>query len=429
MRDGNGIIANLYNDRKLLPDNAQPGAMESIHRNRSRNVHSLFGCFELRRNYFHHARSGSGRFPLDDLLGLEGACTPAVARLMCRAASRAGSYREATEDLKAYAGLSFNDHDLERMVASLAPKLGKSLESMPQPSAQKPVIDVLYATCDGTGTPMRREELQGRKGKQEDGSARTREAKLGCIFTQTDLDAQGTPLRDTDGSPLRDPDSTSYVGTYAGCREIAVLLHQEARRRGLDRAKRVVFIGDGAAWVWENARQTFPGAIEILDFYHACDHVGQLAAAIHDQNPDQCASLRERWCHEMKQSSPDALLAQSHALLAANPKWPEAKRKAIQAQINYLESHSTRTRYGQYRQEGLFIGSGVVEAACKTVVGRRLKQSGMFWSEVGAENILSLRCLVLGPHFNAAWKELKNHNAQLQSRDRRWSSDDIILPA
>ena len=427
MRDGRQIIAELYNDRDLVPDDVPPAALETVHRNRVRIIDSLFGQLELRRNYLHHAKSGGGRFPLDDSLGLEGACTPAVAKLMCRAASRAGSYQEAADDLLAYAGLNFDPRDLGRMVATIAPKLRETLEAiMPEEPLQKSDIDVLYVSCDGTGTPMRREELRGRKGKQEDGSARTREAKLGCVFTQTDLDAQGHLLRDEDGSPLRDPDSTSYVGTYQGCREVAVLLHKEARRRGLDRAKRVVFIGDGAAWVWENARLTFPDAIEILDFYHASEHVGELAAAIHDQDPAQAAALLSRWCHEMKHSSPAALLAESRTLLDANPDWGQAKRKAIETQINYLQSHSTRTHYGRYRQEGLFIGSGVVEAGCKSVVGRRLKQSGMFWSETGAENILSLRCLVLGPHFENAWKELRTHNENQQQKDRRWSNDDDI---
>jgi hypothetical protein len=422
MRDGNAIIADLYNDRELLPDDAAPAPLESVHHNRERNVHTLFGRITLHRRYLHHARSGHGRFPLDDLLGLEGAYTPAVARLIARASSRAGSYHEAAQDLEVFVGLDFDPRDLGRMVSSIAPKLRDALRSMPEPLPEKPVIDTLYASCDGTGTPMRREELRGRKGRQQDGSARTREAKLGCIFTQTDLDAQGRPLRDADGSPLRDPDSTSYVGTYEGCRQLAVLLHQEARRRGLDRAKRVVFIGDGAAWVWENCRQTFPEAIEILDFYHACEHVGLLACAIHDDDPGHAAFLRERWCHEMKHSSPAGLLDESRALLAANPQWSQTKREAIMSQINYLESHAGRTHYGRFRQEGLFIGSGVVEAGCKTVVGRRLKQSGMFWSQAGAENILSLRCLVLGPHFDAAWTELKTINAQEQLKARRWLS-------
>jgi len=333
---------------------------------------------------------------------------------MCRAASRAGSYREASEDLAAYAGLALDPRDLGRLVGAVAPGLREALSGL-APAPDAAAVPVLYVSCDGTGTPMRREALHGVKGKQEDGSARTREAKLGCVFTQS--------VRDAEGNPLRDPDSTSYVGTYKGCREIAVLLHQEAQRRGLGRAGQVVYIGDGAAWVWENCRLTFPGAVEILDFYHASEHVGELAAAIHDDDPAAAASCRLRWCHDMKQTSPAALLAESRALLEANPEWSEARREAAQAQINYLESHATRTRYGEYRAKGWFIGSGVIEAGCKMVIGRRLKQSGMFWSETGAEDVLGLRCLVLGPHFDAAWTKRRDLLARQQAKARRWSPD------
>jgi hypothetical protein len=341
---------------------------------------------------------------------------------MCRAASRAGSYQEASEDLAAYAGLQPDPRDLGRMVAAVAPGLREALAALaPATDPKSAPIPVLYVSCDGTGTPMRREELEGIKGKQPDGSARTREAKLGCVFTQT--------ARDTEGKPLRDPGSTSYTGTYQGCREVAILLRQEARRRGLDRAKQVVYLGDGAAWVWENCRLTFPGAIEILDFYHASEHVGQFAAAIHDNDPAQTTACRSRWCHEMKQSSPATLLLESHTLLNSHPDWSETKREAIQLQINYLESHSSRTHYGHYQTQGWFIGSGVIEAGCKTVVGRRLKQSGMFWSQTGAEDILSLRCLVLGPHFNATWKARRQLLNEQQAKSRRWAPDQIILPS
>lgn len=294
---------------------------------------------------------------------------------MCRAASRAGSYQEAADDLAASTGLQPDPRDLGRMVAALAPGLPEALTGLDPSTAPKPTptpIPVLYVSCDGTGTPMRREELAGIKGKQPDGSA---------------------------------------------------------RRRGLDQAKQVVYIGDGAAWVWENCRLTFPGAIEILDFYHASEHVGQLAAALHDNDPVQASATRSRWCHEMKQTSPAALLAECYALLDPHPDWSESKRQAIQLQINYLESHSTRTEYGHYQANGWFIGSGVIEAGCKTVIGRRLKQSGMFWSQTGAEDILSLRCLVLGPHFDATWKARREILDQQQAKSRRWSSGSIILPS
>jgi len=229
LRDGRHIIASLYNDRVLLPDDEKALPLETCHRNRRRRIQTLFGPIEFTRNYHHHRKSGTGRCPLDQALGLEGATTPAVARLICRAASLSPSYEQGAGDLAAYAGLSFDPRDLGRLVAAVSPGLRDALAKLqPADCSASPAepIPVLYVSTDGTGTPMRREELAGVPGKQEDGSARTREAKLGCVFTQTTTDEQG--------KPMRDPDSTSYVGTFRGCREAGVLLHQEALRRGLD---------------------------------------------------------------------------------------------------------------------------------------------------------------------------------------------------
>ncbi len=150
LRDGQRIIADLYNDRELLPDNKLPAAFERFPRNRSRTIHSLFGPFELRRNYLHNAKvSGCGRFPLDNALGLEGAYTPAVAKLMGRAASRAGSYQEASNDLFAYAGLSFDTRDLGRLVATVARKRREALGAMSAAPPRSNSIDVLYCAPDG----------------------------------------------------------------------------------------------------------------------------------------------------------------------------------------------------------------------------------------------------------------------------------------
>ena len=201
----------------MLPDDEQPRPFETRYRNRTRRIHTLFGKIQLQRNYHYHTKTHHGRCPLDDLLGLEDSHTPAVARLMCRASSRAGSYQEAADDLAAYAALQLDPRDLGRMVAAVAPGLREAL---------------------------------------------------------------------------------------------AVLLRQEALRRGLDRAKKVVYLGDGAAWIWENCRLTFPGAVEILDFYHASEHVGQLATAIHDNDPMQASTCATRWCHDMKQTSPATLLVE-----------------------------------------------------------------------------------------------------------------------
>ncbi len=423
MQDGRKIVEGIYNDRSIFADEEPCRPLEVCYKERCRKIQTLFGKILLERRYYHHTPSKTGRHPLDEALALEGTCSPAVARLMCRAATCAGSYEEGAADLQAYTGLKFEARQLGRMVAAVAPSMNDALCRLPASCSleKEKSIPVLYVSVDGTGTPMRREELLGRPGKQEDGSALTREAKLGCVFTQSTTTEEG--------EPIRDHNSTSYVGTFKGCRDVAVLLHQEAVRRGLGQAQQLVYLGDGAPWIWENCRLTFPHAIQILDFYHAGEHVADMAKAIHDQDPQEAAALHHRWRHEMKQSSPAALLAEARTLLDEHPEWSESKRAAIQREINYLENHATRTHYGEYRAKGLFIGSGVIEAGCKTVVGKRLKQSGMFWSQKGAENILSLRCLIIGPHFMLVWKARRDLLARQALKARRWLPKEKLKAA
>ena len=415
LRDGRAMVESLYKDRTLFPDDEDPRPCETRHRGRSIRVQTLFGGINLPRSYYHHRPSGTGRCPLDETLDLTCGCTPSVARLMCRAASQSHSYEEAAADLRTYAGLDLDPRDLGRLVAKEAPLLREAqatLPPLPAPAGTAPEIPVLYVSEDGTGVPMRREVQEGRPGKQEDGSARTRESKLGCVFTQT--------ITGENGEAVRDPASTSYTGTFQGCREAGILLRQEALRRGLGRARQVVCLGDGAAWIWENRRLNFPDACEILDFHHAAEHVGSLAQALHDTDPALAKTQQSQWCHEMKADSPAALLVQGRGELSAHPEWPEGKRAAIQSELAYLESHATRTRYGEYLAKGYFIGSGVIEAGCKTVIGRRFKQSGMFWSETGAEDLLGLRCQMLGGRFDDIWKARAPILARQRAKARRW---------
>jgi len=300
-------------------------------------------------------------------------------------------------------------------VAELAPGLREALATLPAPPRQAAAaVPVLYVSNDGTGVPMRREELEGVAGKQPDGSAHTREAKLGCVFTQS--------ATDKNGEPVRDADSTSYVGTFQGCREAGILLRQEALRRGYGTALQVICLGDGAAWVWENARTNFPGAIQILDFYHASEHAGTLAAALWGAGTTKAKQTQGDWCHQMKAADTTRMIKQATRLLRTSSTLSAMQRDEAQREINYFTTHARRTEYGRFRAQGWFIGSGVVEAGCKTVVGRRLKQSGMFWSKRGGEDLLSLRCLMMGPHFDAAWNARRPILAAQRLKARRWSA-------
>jgi hypothetical protein len=237
------------------------------------------------------------------------------------------------------------------------------------------------------------EALEGRPGKQPDGSAKTREIKLGCVFTQQATDEQGRPLRD--------PDSTTYLCGLDTAEDFGARLRQEAIRRGMGKSNKIAFLGDGAPWVWELGRVNFPQAIEVLDYFHAREHLTDLVEAILGAESPHVSQRIESWESWLWEGQVDRILkAATHQIRRHGAK--DSKQAPLQ--MAYFQRNRSRMRYGLFRRQGLFIGSGVVEAGCKTVVGQRAKQSGMRWSETGVLNVLHTRCALLGRQFDQCWE-------------------------
>jgi hypothetical protein len=393
-QDGRRALEELFNDAnwRLERDQTKPG--EKCYAARPTTVDTLFGPLCVRRNYYTDGQGG-GRAPLDEALGTVEGCTPALARLMCRAGA-VEHYEAAAESLHEYSGLTVNGRRIQRMVNRLGPQMAQWPRPSP-PLCPPPPDQVFYVEGDGTGIPVRPEETEGRKGKQDNQCAKTREVKLGCVFTQTQ--------EDEEGKPVRDPESTSYVATLEPAAEFGSLLRAEAFRRGLALAKLVVFLGDGAAWVWELARVNFPMAIFILDFFHAAEHLELLAEALFGEKTDASKTQWEQWAKLLKEQ-PDGLETVLREARLALPR-RGLRREAALKQIAYFESNNHRMRYAAYLARGLFIGSGVIEAGCKTVIGLRLKQSGMFWGVTGAKNVLDIRSLLENRQFTLFWDQYR----------------------
>jgi hypothetical protein len=357
----------------------------------SREIETLFGPLTLRRNYYHAAQTRSGRYPLDEALKLSGPYTPALAQLMSRAGAQSG-FESGSEDLRIYGGLTIQGRQIHRLMQTIGPAVQRALDTAPVSPPDKS-IPVLYVEVDGTGAPMVPAALAGRKGKQPDGTAKTREVKLGCVFTQ-----QGT---DAEGHPVRDPDSTTYLCGLEMAGDFGTRLRREARVRGLGRSARVVMLGDGAAWVWELGRVNFPSATQILDYYHAREHLTRLAEALAGKATPAAAKLQQTWEKLLWAGKVPQLLKNARQRARRATAEPSA---AVTAELGYFEKNQLRMRYRLFRNQGLFIGSGVVEAGCKTVVGQRAKQSGMCWSEAGLLAVLHTRCALLSRRFDAFWQ-------------------------
>ena len=254
-------------------------------------------------------------------------------------------------------------------------------------------IPILYVQMDGTGVPVVKKETLDRLGKTEGQPAHTREAKLGCVFTQTGWDEEGYPIRD--------PDSTTYTGAIETAEEFGKRIYLEAWNRGWSRAQKKVVMGDGAEWIWNLAEPYFPGAIQIVDLYHARQHLWELARKLHPNDQvSQAAWIKVHQRRLLDQGKIEKLVSALRAIDATNPEVVEKLR----IEAAYFERNADRMRYPTFRRQHLFVGSGVIEAGCKTVIASRLKQSGMFWTVRGANAILSLRCCHLNGRFESYWE-------------------------
>jgi hypothetical protein len=288
---------------------------------RGKEVLTVLAPVQVQRAYYHCGPCAGGVVPKDQALDIVGTSfSPGVRRLMSRLGGKE-AFAEGRRDLAELAGIVVTTKAVERV----AEAIGAEIETLaPQEQALAlagkllplQAVGTLYLAIDGTGVPVVPHETAGRPGKGEAGQATTREVKLGCVFTQTRLDAKGRPLRDEG--------STTYVGAIESAEAFGRRLYAEAVRRGV-------------------------------------------------------------------------------ALGRLRPRGEEAQEAVRKAQ-GYFETNAARMRYARFRRQGLFVGSGVVEAGCKTIVGLRLKQSGMRWTVRGANAILALRCADLSGRWEEFWE-------------------------
>jgi hypothetical protein len=357
----------------------------------------IFGSFKLERDYYYHEGKRVGHYPADAALGLEAGKTPALARLVCLEGADEASYQKAEEHLKQTGGIHISARQIQRLVQ----QVGAAAQTWQEREALTPLPDtkpvpILYLSGDATGVPMRKEELEGRAGKQPDGSAKTRSAYLGCVFTQHETDEKGHPVRDYE--------STTYVSNMGPLEDFGPLLRQEAIRRGLGQAKKVVFLVDGAEGLENMGHLNFKDAIQIVDFYHGADHAGDVVEALlgSKEHPEYKAR-RSRWVRRLLGNGVKNLIEETRQECAGKPQ----AQKVYEA-LGYFVHNVQRMQYRTFRRQSLFIGSGVIEAGCKTLIGSRCKQSGMFWGKPGAENILALRCIYASHRRDQFWKERLN---------------------
>jgi len=354
---------------------------------RDKVIDTVLGPVTLTRAWYHCKACGHGFAPRDAELGTAGTSLSPGLTAMNDKAAAAGPFAGAASLLEDLAGVRLTVKRVERAAeasgAAHAARVrdrseliaGRKLVPLPP----QPAPDMLYGVIDGTGVPMTARETAGREGKGEDGRARTREVKMAVFFNQHGLD--------DDGYPVRDRTSSSYIASFETAAVFAGLVKAEGIRRGAEQARQLTFIGDGAAWIWNLTAATFPEATCIVDLYHAREHLHSLTRSLEfmlgDRKDDWLAARLDDLDH-----------GDIDSIEAAVRKYPleGIKKDETDRELGYFLNNAPRMRYKWFRSRGLFTGSGVVEAGCKSIAGMRLKQAGMHWTTGGADAIIALRC-------------------------------------
>jgi len=370
------------------------GGSAQYHGRHEKTFASALGLLRLERAYYHCARCQRGFCPRDRSLGLTlASLTPGVLRMTASAAALV-SFQESSGLLRELAGVEVSAKQVERV----AEALGAEIAADEQKSVEKtgPGAPTLYLGMDGTGVPMRPSEVAGRAGKQADGSAKTREAKLVTVWS--------AESRDAEGKPRRDPGSITYSAgiesaatrdTRPELSDFAARVQREATRRGFGEATRRVVLGDGSAWIWNTTSELFPDATQILGRFHAKEHLSTVGKIIFG-NPEAGQPWIEQRYDELDAGGLRSLV---QALRPYAGQYKEAREC-----IHYICNNRRRMRYPRFDQQELCSSTGVVEAGCKVVIGTRLKRAGMHWTVAGANSIIALRCSKLSGRFEDFWE-------------------------
>ncbi len=368
---------------------------------RSKPVLTAVGQVQVSRPYYLCPHCHTGQFPVDVELDIERTeFSPGVRRMQALVGQQA-PFDHGREQMKVLAGLEVTTKSVERTAEAIGGDVAQQEQQQIQRAVQLDLtipigqpVPILYVQMDGTGVPVVKKETVGRQGKTDGQPAHTREAKFGCVFTQTTWDEEGFAIRD--------PDSTTYTGAIETAVEFGKRIYLEAWKRGWSRAKKKVVIGDGAEWIWNLVAEHFPDALQIVDLYHARQHLWEVARQLYPhEEVKQKAWMKVHQKRLLDKGKIEKLVGALRSIEAANPQMA----KKIRTEADYFERNAERMCYPKFRRQHLFVGSGVIEAGCKTVIGARLKQSGMFWTVRGANAILALRCCHLNHRFEDYWED------------------------
>jgi len=333
----------------------------------------------LRRAYYYCSACCGGFAPIDRKLSLDSQCTSIAVRTRVARLAAWIPFERLSKELEVLFGLDLSKNTCERIAEAVGQRVASESRSREAAvlsgKAVSPRVlpNRLYIGIDGTGVPMR--------------GGGTRESKTGVIYETRERKGKVEVM------------NQEYLATLERVDLFGDQVYARAFRRGVENARDVACLGDGASWIWRSFAHHYPNSVQILDYYHASEHLGTVANAWYGEG----AKAAQRW---VKARQADLLSDCVESVIRSIRSWipvDDEAREIRRLNLRYFTENGDRMRYASLAANGYHIGSGLVESACKTVVGMRLKGSGMRWSQAGAEAMLSLRASLLSnPDINLA---------------------------
>ena len=345
-------------------------------RKREKHLTTLCGRISISR-WVYSCEKGHRHSPWDNKQKFLDQYTHRVAEAMCRLSARL-DYRAASEELS-HQGIEVSHTILHQNVR----KWSKELNVCEQVDIQELSENQRwYVSCDGCHT------------NSPDG---WKEVKVGCIYRDFPQPVSG-------GIPSVIPETIRYVAGRQKVEDFGPKLYALATQSGIYQkdidTQEIVFIGDGAAWIWNLCEDYFPNAVQIVDYMHAKSHLFNVAKLVFE---DTETEVYKAWIKATELFLYDGNIPEvASSIRALATQCPEVS-KSLEREARYFEKHANRMQYKAFREKGYMIGSGVIESACKHVVGERCKQAGMRWDKPGINAVLEWRCLLKNENWEEYW--------------------------
>jgi len=386
----------------------------AYHADRERTVVSILGPVRYKRAYYYCRRCGRGMAPFDERAAItQRALTPGAEQLATLAGGVCDSFERGAGLLGEMSGVRLSESTVERTTEDVGRRIEGCLAGgilfglavVWKWYADARGRSVAYLTLDATGTRQ-----QGPNGSKAEG----RMAYVAGVYNPYPDEYLRPP-----GKPPPPCLQARYLSGLYSLEELGPLLRRQAAHVGMEHAEVWIALTDGGCGLEEFMRMNFNRVdlVLILDFWHAASYLEELARALHPADEEAALKQAEQWCGLLKREGGATTLA---ALEQWD--WPARQSAGLREQREKVRSYFTnnvhRMEYPEYLAEGWQIGSGVVESACKTVVGQRLKGAGMRWGEEGAHAVCHVRALYRSEkgQWAAFWNRQFTRKTPVQQR-------------